>query len=1094
MDGKFSTTSSSLFNNQNKEHIPDWMQNLSDVNIKPKESMNLDIKTKGIFAEKISVNRDESIGTPRELDAALSDTKLITDAKIYLAKFLSGKYYKVQGNIKGNLVKLNVKIDGVPGDFNFDFITESNKIKNNTTFSVINNGDDGEYPFSKAGLEECLADIKANKIKTSRKVEAVGKYSVINKEEIVRRYNGHLRSATDRINELLSEGSIIGVGSNSFASTYDMDHLFPCMEKEAMESPLPAFEFAPNQEHVAANPYRPANVLAIDASKILAKKFKDHKVLNSNRNNNNLIITAKILNKNGTTQVSVFNFDICNEKVTSYQEDTRNSENKLLEAYTNKNATQTRLVQGYMFTRQLVAEKLYKIVNAETVDALIENWAERNLITTINSNSFVTDKSFQDLLASVNTKILSENEISEINELSKKSAEFEFDRIKQEDTGIRENIETPEEIQLHNLRNKVSKYFKNFTITNFNNESADLTFKNPETGLTDSILLIPDFNGSTVAMFNGSPYNLDKVASLFSKSEILAAYLQDNKANICESGIVISERNLKTKLAAYVDTNNINNIIDSWYTKGLIRNTGAGTYISDYKLEELLDKSGIEILSAEDRKQIALAKAYFGEGYNMQRQVENDTGVRELDEYINDTTLLATANDFIAQHFSSFKPESFKVNGEQINYNVALFDEMTGLTTNINFNMNFDGNKVIACNANLNGENIDIKNIKKVFASNDILNKYLQTKPGIRVKAPMLMTITQVAAKLAKIAKLSQYEINETIQDWEKTGKIDRINSNLFGSKYTFEQLLSVSNLQALNDNEIKDRLVKSMRNNIITSSHIKGSDTRKLAINLSAECMALHAKTELNKIFNDYDILNAESKRDSYIVTARVVNPKVGLRQKLTFKFALTNNKPGQILEVSNINKTVSLNDIDNLNEFDQVLNTFLKYNNPVDRNGKYIITKIQLNNLLHPIVDKTDIDNIAETLVTNNILKQITSETYASDYSASEIVVNLNTLGCINLEAGNEQLENAKRDNGMVEITEFRIMDSNSRSLENQEEILSPAMATLKEKIQLTALKAHDNKVITAKKLNQINFLLQEAKNENDLETAWKELKKYF
>lgn len=906
MNGKFRTTSSSLFNNNNPEKIPDWMQNLSDVELKKKENIDLGIEAKGVFAEKTTINRNETIGTPRELEASLSDTRLITDAKINLAKFLTGKYYKVEGKVQNGQVKLSVKINALPADFTFNFTSEAGKITNNNTFMVHANDSYGEYPYSKAGLEECITDIKANKTKTSKKVEAVGRYSVINKEEIVRRYNGKLREATDRINELLKDNSLVGVGSNTFASVYDVDQLFPQMEKEAMEAPLPAFEFAPNQEHVATKEHKSGQTLLVDASKILANNFKDFEILSSERNGDKLIVTAKVLEQNGITRTATLNFGIQNEKILAAYEDKQSQSSKLLEAFASKQSTPNRLTKGSVFTRQLVTEKLHKIVRAEIIDALIDNWAERNLITNLSDTTFATNYTFQDLLASVNTRILTANEIEEINLLSNKASELEFDRIDQDDTGI-----------------------------------------------------------------------------------------------------------------------------------------------------------------------------------------------REVEDYVTDETLLAKANDFIAQHFKSFKPKGFKVDGENVNYNIVLFDENSGLTTNIQLVMTFNGNKVASCYANLNGEKVELKNVKKAFASNEVLNKYIELNPGQRTNAPMLMSIAQVLKNLSSISKLTLGEAHEVVSTWEKTGKIDRINSNVFGSKYTFEQLLTLSNLKPLTDFEIKERLEKSMRNKNImvnTGEYINNQDTRALIDNWSAERMVIHAKTELNKIFKDYNVIDAEVNNDSYIVTSRVVNPNLGLRQTLKFTFAMVNGKPGQINKVASNTKTADLNNIDDLAIMSDAITTFLKYNTPVDRSGKYIITKTQLNNLLCPIVDRSKVNELTDVLTINGILKPITSETYASDYSASEIVVNIDSLGLINIEAGKDQIESAKRDENSIKIADTRIMDNDTRAIENAEKTLSPKMLELKNKIQSTAVKAHTNKIITSNKLNQINLLLDTACSEKDLETAWKELRKYF
>ena len=55
----------------------------------------------------------------------------------------------------------------------------------------------------------------------------------------------------------------------------------------------------------------------------------------------------------------------------------------------------------------------------------------------------------------------------------------------------------------------------------------------------------------------------------------------------------------------------------------------------------------------------------------------------------------------------------------------------------------------------------------------------------------------------------------------------------------------------------------------------------------------------------------NSSSCERYYTITAKVVNPFNGLRQGLKFKFATTQNKIGDMVEISDGNKSVAPNNL---------------------------------------------------------------------------------------------------------------------------------------------------------------------------------------
>ena len=120
--GKFQTTNSALFNNNNSTIMPEWMQSFSnDLQIKERQSLELNFDKKGSFADVTNVTRPDCTATPRDVVASFNNDKAIIDSKIELAKFLKGKYYKTNAKIAGNSVVMNTTIDGIQANFVFEY-------------------------------------------------------------------------------------------------------------------------------------------------------------------------------------------------------------------------------------------------------------------------------------------------------------------------------------------------------------------------------------------------------------------------------------------------------------------------------------------------------------------------------------------------------------------------------------------------------------------------------------------------------------------------------------------------------------------------------------------------------------------------------------------------------------------------------------------------------------------------------------------------------------------------------------------------------------------------------------------------------------
>lgn len=913
---KFGTTSSHLFTNKIDANVPDWMLDLRDnVTQYTDNKQNIDIQFDKVGAfETQKINERQNLNaTPRDTIASLNNQKLTIESKMELAKFLNNKYYKTAARIVNNTAYLDTTIDGIQANFVFEYNFEDGRVKQASTFLV----NETEYPFSKAGLEECLSDIKNGTLdKCKTKVASSREAYIINREEIIRRYNGSIREASNQIETYLQEGTIVGVGSNSYASYYDPDEIFPKMVKDIPNDRLGSFEYVNNTEHVATNEHKSAKNLQIEASKILSNVFNDFIITQATRDNNELLVNATVLSDNGKRCNVSFNFNIENEKVAS-------------------------------------------LVLAEIDN---KRMSVKDLLTYINSNNQVVNK------------FLANKEASK--------------RI----------------------------------------------------------------------------YN----------------------------GTIISHIDLKRQLSELIPLNQVEDFIDSLVNMQKIAHINNTTYASKYTIAELLNMVNCESLTDEQiNKRLEYSSQQTA---NMNRIAQADTGIRDMETVVNENTKLYSANNYISQHFKNYVPVKFTEASNT--YTIKLFDESTGLSTNIDFILDFDGNKIKDCKANINNKLVSLSNVKTAFAKNEILNKYLQVTSGKHENSSIIFTTEDLTRRLNKISNITKDEVNKVISQWESSNKLIKLNTNMYGSKYSIEQLISMSNIKPLSDDEIVARLMRGKQNKnlIVTSAYIKDSDTREMQDKWSANRMMLFAKDEISMMFKNFDIVDASLTDKGYTVTAKLINPFNGLKVALDFNFESNNSKLSKLASISNGTQTVSKNNIIKLLDVkDEIINQYNKFNGINKSSNKIVISNSNLKSKLASVIDIDNYNNIINHLVENNIITQIGTTDFASEYSVSDIVSYLKNNNMTNTENIYTRLA-SYNDKTVVDLRGPKVFDTDNRKIEKPEAKLSPDMINTANKIRKITQASLNNKKITNNKYNQIMSNLDTAKTPSDIENIWREIKRYI
>lgn len=908
---KFNTTNSNLFSNNNKETIPDWMQNLTNnLMIKQKESIQLEVEKRGIFAENQQVYRNEVTADPRYLENIYTESKLLADSKIMLAKFLSGKYYKIINTNPGvDYINLQVKVDGVPANFNFPFEVKTSKLNYASTFYV----DDSEYPFSKAGFNECLADIKNGTLKTASKPEAIGKVYLINREEIIRRFNGSLREATDKINQFLNEGSIVGAGSNSYASFMDVDQLFPQMEKQAGEEKLPEFHFAPNQEHVATNEYKSADVLSIEASKILNNHFNDFKITASNRKGNNLFVKAMILTDNGVRSDAELTLPIEDEKVsfikeakiqnnviefTQFVNNLNSIENEALNKYLSTNKVNNKIAQNSMLTKKDITNKLFKIIDASKIDSVVDDWIEKGLIMPVNSSTYATNHTFEELLNNSNLLVMSSDQVEEIENYEKhfgQGLEVDTDLVKPADE-VREIEDIgDEQLRLFNANSYISKTLKQYKVASFTNKDKDvyemnIEFVNKQFGTKHRVPFEISFEGSKVtscvANIGNKKINLDKLAEAFTNNKVLSLYLQDKK-DLNVGPIVISKVDMKKRLTSVVTSSKIDFIINNWIDNGDVSLLNSETIASEKSFSELLATiSDEDVITDGEKSEIEYRKQHFGKDIKVDTDDKiEDTGVREAEEVWNSERMSLAASNEIGKLFNDYQFNSIGHSDNNYFVTATVKNPLNGAPIFLGFDFKLNGGKL--------GELVSISHgddVVPVEKTRELLQKYT-SEASLKFSEQnkifdknynVLISKTNLENKLRTVA--SENKVASLIEKFVLNNTIQKINSATFASKHTVAELIAIAS-DELSVEDGKEETLLSVRDEhklSLENNHIMDNDSRDLKATIRE--LTPQMITAKEKIV--CDVYKAASMK------------KITAKKSELFLFALENSKTIQDLE----------------------------------------------------------------------------------------------------------------------------------------------------------------------------------------------------
>lgn len=893
---KFSTIDGKLLTNVAVE-IPQWINDIKfDKHIDSK--INIDANSKVINSKIILAERDNMLADTREIKTSFNDKTMKSSAIAKLSNFLGSKRYSSTASVNDNKIDILVNFEQNPCDYKFTYNCVDGKIKNNDFFYTKVGNVSNEYSFNKAGLEDSFNEIKELKINEPTKVkQAACKFSKMTRIEIVRRCGGKLRTAQNAIEHQIKEGNIISIGSNEYASSFDLNYLFPDMREEYVPEDSHSFEFVDNKIEAGLNERKSNQRLSIESSNIISNVFNLNKVISANRDNSELLVKAEIVNNN-VRDIYDFNFSLENEKINklNYVEDKNNerySVAQLLSKFGEKQSTvskylnnkDSKIASGYIMSKKNIHDKLSKFMNRDNIDKLITSWRKNECVTSLNNTTYASNKTFEELLSNTDVDILSNEEIKKISEAKAHfGKEIKFYKYNINDNDTRNKLAKNKIDKETNLIKKyIDNYLQNYSLIKLDNSNIVISLNNDQNKKRQLLAKIKYENDSIkniLCSINGDNVKLENIGVIFKNSDLLKEYLSNNKLNE-HNKIIISKKMFYDKLSSLIPKNQIDEIIKSLINNSYLNEISNEKYASSRSFESLIKNCNFkpnenyksQTLAKKDKTTLKiLSKNYL---------INNDT--RHAKCIIDEITAKSKIQKMLPDHIacSNFNDVKIDDSNENINFTIECFNKKTGITSNLKIASSIKNNdisnyKVLDCN----GKEIDIE---KAFNDNTISKNFNNIRNANNIKHNIVFSKIALKNSLSKITNVDN--INDTISNWTKTGKINEINSNTFASKYTLNELLTLSNLSSYDDKMIKENIVKSRKlaEIIPKQFHVNDNDSRNIEniedgrtknkftelkekINIIANKAANNKKitaNKLSKISNQLNLSNNELEID---------------------------------------------------------------------------------------------------------------------------------------------------------------------------------------------------------------------------------------
>ena len=990
---KFTQIDNNVLNSSPEVKIPDW---INDINFeKPVEKqMNISPDYSVINQRHVIANRNDNVAYTREIKLSFNDEMLCNYAKTKLSLMLKNKKFIIEAQrVNNKKVELDITFEKNPAKYTFYYHDENGKIQPGKTFTASYNNTINEYPFSVAGLEDSFEDIQNGIKKQSNLVLEPNGYTVMSRYEIVKRFNNSIQKASEAINQNLKEGNIVGVGSNEYASIYNLDLLFPDLRKPLEKEASHTADFVENTISTDINEKKTAQRLSLEAS-IHNQDFTVEEIIKSKRNDTNLVVTAKISN-HGIIHTPTFNYKIENEKVIPYAVKLNNKiykyddfikqikrASKCISEKTSETSNQN---HSYIGTYRNLYAKLENIVSKPVAKKLVQYWLSQNMIQSHDSEKYASTMSLNNLLDKTDdVSYLTDDEVSElIKSKSKFGSNMKFYQMLVKDNDTRSNL----------LANKLAS--KNEAIKNLVKSYDEHPI------ITDDYVTF-NYNGKQII---GKYQNDDitcfiknkKIAlkDLKSNSKLLQAFLQDNKESNGHK-IIITTAMFHNKLKDYIKEHEINTVIAYLEDKNKLQKIDEHTYVSENDFDELI--KDINISPDESIKQANLEKANrLRKAFELYHLEDNDTrNIELLDKH---SEVLAGINHFLGKYFDNYKIQYLTSKDINVKFNNKSFYT----------SLDYQDGKIVSASCKIGKHLIPITQVHEAFKQNELLKQYLSDHKANDCYN-IVITAKSIHNQLGDY--LSEDNINQTISNLINQNYLVEIGTDKYVSKYTFDELLN--KVDIVPDKFLKaERLKKANRlHEAFEFYHLEDNDTRNIELLDKHHEVLAGINNYLNQYFDNYKI---------QYLTDDAINVKFNNKSfytKLEYKDDKIVSASCKIK-----NRMIPITQVHNAFKQNALLRQYLS--NHKESDYSIIITAKSIHEKLHDYLDEQDINELIQTLIKKHALMEIGTDKYASNNSFDDLIRDIDKINP-NLKSEHLKLANRLEQYKSQKIT---VQDSDNR-----------------------------------------------------------------
>lgn len=1007
-----------MLERQAKVETPKWIDDIQFRKVvTPK--LNVEFDTNTILQKNVTANRIENVGNIRELKVTLTDKQLQVFAINELAKTLRGRHYKVTANVKDGVAVCNVNFENNPFEYEFVYNDIDGVITPSKTFTARCGEDVEEYPFNNAGIEDSFEDSKNIDTKKSIKTKnARSDYSIITRYEIVQRCNNKLTLAKELIEKNIKEENIVAVGSNEYASIYDVNMLFPDMREGMEKQESHTFNYVDNKVSERINEKKTANRLAIEAISRMNENFHIDKIVSASRDNDTFKVKSVIAHNNIRDEYT-FVFDISKEKISHLAgiEDESNlySVNQLVNKFKEEDANVAEYISeseptadGYVYSINQITKRLSKYVPKSEVENLIQNWFATNKVSKITSDKIASKYSVSELIRTA--KFLSKDDVEDIQKQQRKFGEderFYFYEVQDGDTR-NELAKKARDDYKNSLVKKIGKYFSNFDVEVLGGGEISIRFNSPD-GKNRSVFAYVE-DGDIYCYVGENTYALNKLQEMFKTSELLSAYAIPQNENLSQKHkLIISSMQFANKLKDYLTTEQVNELIQNLISDGKLVDIGSDKYASKYSFNQLLN----EYTNPID-KEIKAHNLVKSNRTTLMKLVRN---------YINDgDTRTAVALNNVEKEYTRLYDEISKyVNNFKLNViggNKAIIAFVSEDGKNRNVVIGYDNNDIMCVVGN---KEIPIKNLADRFKTNPVLKQYVAD--GTPNESDRIIISKRMIHKYLEDI-LNEDDIDDFVSEQVSNNNLIPLtgDNRIFASEMSFEDLIRNCNCDV-------DKALR--KNNLLKKSKV---EDKKFDLEDVQDCDTRNAKKILTEAdfkvqfnnalpdniecveFNDISVSDVYAR-----CIASVFNKTNGLTITANFDMRVHD---GMI-------NTDSISNLDYMFNLSTVNKHYNKFNDISDHNHKVIISKRVLKEKLEKIANLDNIDAVIKQWEDTNKIVSISDDKFVSEYSVEDLISSSNIVAYSDDEV--QARYNKSKINTLVVPKEYHVQDSDIKILSN-------------------------------------------------------------